>query len=131
VADAPTASSERSTIDPPRLDPVADRQRKDSDVCARLAAFEAHVAQKQLLTTARYARPPPLPGEDDDARNVRLYTVRETAGILRIGLSRTYEAINDGRIPAIKFGGRWLVPHTELVCLLERLKQEHGLKPNT
>jgi excisionase family DNA binding protein len=122
MADAPTASSERSTTDSPRLDPVAERLRDSSDVFARLAALEACVGRAQFLANAQYARPPP-----DDERAVRVYTVKEVAGLLRIGLSRTYEAIIAGRIPAIRFGGRWLVPHNELVGLLERLKKERGL----
>jgi excisionase family DNA binding protein len=55
-----------------------------------------------------------------------LYVVKEVAGLLRIGISRAYEAITEGRIPAIKFGGRWLVPHDELVALIERLKEERN-----
>lgn len=128
MGDAPIASSERSTIDPPRLDAVAEDLRDDIDASARLAALEEQVQQGQSLTTTRYARPPPVPGEEEDARAVRLYTVKEVAGVLRIGISRAYEAVNDGRIPAIRFNGRWLIPHNELVDLLERLKRERGLQ---
>jgi hypothetical protein len=90
MAEAPTASSERSTTATPRLDPVAKQLRDDGDVFARLAALEARTAPPQLSSIAQYARPPPSPS--DDELGVRCYTVKETAKLLRLGLSRTYES---------------------------------------
>jgi|SRR6516165_7584439 len=59
-------------------------------------------------------RPPPA-----KETSIRVYTVAETAKILRLGLTKTYDNIISGRIPAIKLGGRWLVPHEALVRLLQ------------
>ena len=97
------------------LDPVSPLLRADSDVLARLAALEAQFAGKTLEDRGQPtdARPPPT-----DDTSVRVYTVAETAKILRLGLTRTYDFIVKGRIPAIKLGGRWLVPHDALVRLL-------------
>jgi excisionase family DNA binding protein len=97
------------------LDPVPPLLRADSDVLARLAALEAQFAGKTLEDRGQPtdARPPPT-----DDTSVRVYTVAETAKILRLGLTRTYDFIVKGRIPAIKLGGRWLVPHDALVRLL-------------
>jgi len=38
------------------------------------------------------------------------YTVKEVAGLLRLSLGGTYEAIRAGEIPAKRIGGRWIVP---------------------
>jgi excisionase family DNA binding protein len=123
MADAPSASSKRSTIASPRLDPVTEQLRDDSEAFVRLAALAPRTTPPQLSSIVQYARPPPA-ASDDTELSVRCYSVKETAQLLRLGLSRTYEAIASGRIPAVRFGNRWLVPHNELVGLLERLKKE-------
>jgi excisionase family DNA binding protein len=118
VARATVAGERSSYARAPKqevLDPVPAPLRADSDVLARLAALEAQVAGKMLGDRGQPtdARPPPT-----DDTSVRVYTVAETAKILRLGLTRTYDFIVKGRIPAIKLGGRWLVPHDALVRLL-------------
>ena len=47
------------------------------------------------------------------------YTVRETATKLGIGFNQTYQAIGRGEIPALRIGGRILVPRVALDRLLE------------
>jgi excisionase family DNA binding protein len=89
--------------------------RSDSDVLARLEALEARVTGKTVDDRGQPTEPRPPPTDDT---SVRVYTVAETAKILRLGLTRTYDFIVRGRIPAIKLGGRWLVPHDALVRLL-------------
>jgi len=37
-------------------------------------------------------------------------TVREVAQKLRIGLNQSYEAVRRGDIPAIRIGGRYVIP---------------------
>ena len=97
------------------LDPVPAVLRADSEVLARLAALEARVTGKTVDDRGQPTEPRPPPTDDT---SVRVYTVAETAKILRLGLTRTYDFIVKGRIPAIKLGGRWLVPHDALVRLL-------------
>jgi excisionase family DNA binding protein len=101
--------------------------RADSDLLARLAALEAQVAGKTLNDRGQPtdARPPPA----EDA-SVRVYTVKETAKLLKLGLTRTYDNIVSGRIPAIKLGGRWLVPHTALVRRLQELHRAQEAEVN-
>ncbi|GID32669.1 helix-turn-helix domain-containing protein [Paractinoplanes brasiliensis] len=38
------------------------------------------------------------------------YTVKEVAGLLRLSLGGTYQAIRAGEIPAKRIRGRWIVP---------------------
>lgn len=38
------------------------------------------------------------------------YTVKEVAVMLGINLGGTYQLIRNGEIPAMKLGGRWIVP---------------------
>jgi excisionase family DNA binding protein len=45
-------------------------------------------------------------------------TVEEVAKRLRIGRNQAYEAVHDGKIPAIRIGTRWLVPTAALDRLL-------------
>jgi excisionase family DNA binding protein len=90
-----------------------------NDSSRRLAALEAQLAaQKDDKWAPAESRPPPA--EDP---SIRCYTVKEVAKILRSGLSVTYAAIEKGKIPAIKIGGRWLVPHDALVRLLATARQ--------
>ncbi|RKN42770.1 helix-turn-helix domain-containing protein [Micromonospora endolithica] len=43
-----------------------------------------------------------------------VYTVAETAEILRLSLGSTYALVRSGEIPALKLGGRWAVPKRRL-----------------
>ena len=47
------------------------------------------------------------------------YTVRETAAKLGLGFNQTYQAIRRGEIPALRIGGRILIPRLALERLLE------------
>jgi excisionase family DNA binding protein len=99
------------------MDPVPAGLRKEplAAILARLATLEAEIAaQKAAKGRGQPVQPRPPP-EDT---SVRCYTVRETARILRLGLTKTYTDILAGRIPAVKLGGTWLVPHEALVRLL-------------
>jgi excisionase family DNA binding protein len=39
-----------------------------------------------------------------------VYTVREVAALLSLSVGSTYALIRSGDIPALKLGGRWVVP---------------------
>lgn len=43
-----------------------------------------------------------------------VYTVAETAKILRLSLGSTYALLRSGDIPAKKIGGKWLIPKGRL-----------------
>lgn len=43
-------------------------------------------------------------------RGQATYTVKEVAGLLRLSLGGTYQAIRAGEIPAKRIRGRWVVP---------------------
>lgn len=107
------------------LDPVPAVLRVDSEVLARLAALEARVTGKTVDDRGQPTEPRPPPTDDT---SVRVYTVAETAKILRLGLTKTYDNILSGRIPAIKLGGRWLVPHEALVRLLKADRNSRGAR---
>jgi excisionase family DNA binding protein len=98
------------------MDPAPAPVRVESDLQARVAALEAKVAGKTEDDRGQPTDPRPPPAEDT---SVRVYTVKETARILRLGLSVTYAGVVEGRIPAMKIGGRWLVPHEALVRFIE------------
>jgi excisionase family DNA binding protein len=102
------------------LDPVPTLLRLDSEVLARLEALETRVLGKTIDDRGQPSEPRPPPAEDT---SIRVYTVVEVAKILRLGLTRTYDNIRKGHIPAIKLGGRWLVPHDALVRLLQGKQQ--------
>ena len=114
VAGERTSSARMPKLAP--LDPVPALLRVDSDVLARLAALEARVIGKTIDDRGQPTEPRPPPAEET---SIRVYTVAETAKILRLGLTKTYDNIISGRIRAIKLGGRWLVPHETLVRLLQ------------
>jgi excisionase family DNA binding protein len=114
-----TRTIETPTRKPQPLDPVPAPLRFDSDVLARLAALEAKLGGGFDDHGPTAARPPPATNT-----SVRVYTVKETAEILRLGLTQTYTNITEGKIPAIKLGGRWLVPHDALVRLLDNAGKE-------
>lgn len=48
----------------------------------------------------------------DMATNRAVYTVEETAEILGMGRTRTYEMLRSGEIPAKRLGNRWVIPKT-------------------
>ena len=52
----------------------------------------------------------------------RTISVNEAAKILGIGRSAAYEGVKSGQIPAIRVGGRWLVP----LAALDRMLAEAG-----
>jgi excisionase family DNA binding protein len=48
-----------------------------------------------------------------------VYTVKEVANILNIGLNKAYELIAQGKIPAVRVGRKFLVPKHSLESWLE------------
>jgi excisionase family DNA binding protein len=54
-------------------------------------------------------------------RDRLVYTVQEVADMLGLALGGTYTLIREGTIPALKMGGRWVVPKTRFHNWLEGL----------
>lgn len=50
-----------------------------------------------------------------------VYSVREVSQMLSISVGGTYQLCRDGMIPALKLGGRWVVPKTRFHVWLDNL----------
>ncbi|HJT04520.1 MAG TPA: helix-turn-helix domain-containing protein [Pseudonocardiaceae bacterium] len=50
-----------------------------------------------------------------------VYNVQEVSQMLSISLGGTYQLCRDGTIPALKLGGRWVVPKTRFHIWLDNL----------
>jgi excisionase family DNA binding protein len=50
-------------------------------------------------------------------------TVPEAAAVLGIGVNKTYSACQQGLIPALRIGNRWIIPRTALLRMLENVEQ--------
>ena len=56
----------------------------------------------------------------------RTLTVEECARFLGIGRSAAYEGVRSGQIPAVRVGGRWLVPLVALDKMLAEAGKGEG-----
>jgi excisionase family DNA binding protein len=65
------------------------------------------------------ARDRSLQDHDDDDERLKVLTVREAAKLLRVSATSAYAAVRSGAIPAVKIGGRIVIPRAGLVRLLE------------
>jgi len=50
-----------------------------------------------------------------------VYSVREVSEMLSISLGGTYQLCRDGQIPALKLGGRWVIPKARFHTWLDNL----------
>jgi excisionase family DNA binding protein len=55
-----------------------------------------------------------------------VYTVKEVAELLSLSLGGTYQLVRDGTIPALKLGGRWVVPKKRFHTWLDGLTDDGG-----
>jgi excisionase family DNA binding protein len=53
-----------------------------------------------------------------------VYTVREVSQLLAVSLGGTYALVREGRIPAIKLGGRWVIPKRRFHAWLEQCTED-------
>jgi excisionase family DNA binding protein len=58
------------------------------------------------------------------ARDRLVYTVQEVADMLGLALGGTYTLIREGTIPALKMGGRWVVPKARFHNWLDGLEAD-------
>lgn len=63
------------------------------------------------------ARPEIFPAQPKPA----VYNIREVSQMLSISLGGTYQLCRDGKIPALKLGGRWVVPKARFHTWLDNL----------
>jgi excisionase family DNA binding protein len=104
------------------IDPVPAGLRDDlADLLARVLALQTKVSVQKEDGQPAQAQPPPA----DDV-SVCCYTVSEVSKLLRLGLSRAYQHVESGEIPALKIGGKWIIPHQALVRYLENKLQKPG-----
>ena len=71
---------------------------------------------KAAKTTATGA-----PGAVLRATERAVYSVREVSEMLSISLGGTYQLCRDGQIPALKLGGRWVIPKARFHTWLDNL----------
>lgn len=72
-----------------------------------------------VLGDARPQRPPlpmPMPKIIDGATEsgARAVSVEQAARLCGLGRSSTYKAVASGEIKAVRIGGRWLIPCSEI-----------------
>ncbi len=53
-----------------------------------------------------------------------VYTVKEVSDMLSLSLGGTYQLVRDGTIPALKLGGRWVIPRKRFHTWLDGLTDE-------
>jgi excisionase family DNA binding protein len=70
---------------------------------------------------------PRLPARPEPDRAV--YSVKEVAQLLGLNLGGTYALVHDGTIPAIRMGGRWLVPKKRFHAWLDGQVEEDAPEP--
>lgn len=58
------------------------------------------------------------------ARERVVYTVQEVADMLGLALNGTYTLIREGTIPALKMGGRWVVPKSRFHAWLDGIEDQ-------
>jgi excisionase family DNA binding protein len=68
-------------------------------------------------STSGAARPRTVPHRPDRA----VYSVREVSEMLSISLGGTYQLCRDRQIPALKLGGRWVIPKARFHTWLDNL----------
>jgi excisionase family DNA binding protein len=66
---------------------------------------------------------PRQPSSEDSQRRL-LYGIPEAADLLSLGRSSMYRMVLDRRVRTVRLGGRRLIPHSELLRLVDQLMAE-------
>ncbi|SDR05377.1 helix-turn-helix domain-containing protein [Thermostaphylospora chromogena] len=64
---------------------------------------------------------PAAPAADDDRA---VYTVPEVARLLSLSRGSAYALVREGAIPALRMGGRWIIPKRRFHAWLDGLIEE-------
>jgi len=85
-------------------------------------AFE--LKETTLITNEVHERGEAMTSNVTDAGQTLLLTMVETAALLRIGRTQTYELVMSGRIPSVTIGRRRLVVRTGIEAFVRGLMSE-------
>ena len=55
-----------------------------------------------------------------------MYTVLEVAQLLSLSRGTAYALVRDGTIPALRLGGRWVVPRARFHAWLDSLEDDNN-----
>jgi excisionase family DNA binding protein len=64
------------------------------------------------------------PAPDNQLTERAVYTVVEVAKLLSLSRGSAYALVRDGTIPALRLGGRWVVPRARFHAWLDSLVEE-------
>jgi excisionase family DNA binding protein len=90
--------------------------------------LEASTVSSNVIPLARTA-PRTWPADDPDAAPApvvsigacAVYTVTEVAHMLSLSRGSAYQLVRTGEIPALKLGGRWVIPKRRFPIWLDNL----------
>jgi excisionase family DNA binding protein len=80
----------------------------------------------KVLPFAPRPRAGVLPVNPSGPNDRAVYTVKEVSVLLSISLGGTYTLVREGQIPAIKLGGRWVIPKRRFHAWLEEAAATGG-----
>ncbi|MGW7477125.1 helix-turn-helix domain-containing protein [Nonomuraea muscovyensis] len=64
-----------------------------------------------------------VPRQTDEPTDRAVYTVPEVARLLSLSRGSAYACVRDGTIPAIRVGGRWMIPKRRFHTWLDGLTE--------
>lgn len=67
-----------------------------------------------------------IPRHADEFTDRAVYTVPEVARLLSLSRGSAYACVRDGTIPAIRVGGRWVIPKRRFHTWLNGLTENRG-----
>jgi excisionase family DNA binding protein len=97
---------------------LAQMRHRDTRIIELCDHLRSAVDLIERIATEPIEPPPqakPLPERDGSAVKIvetdkLAFSIREASKLLGIGRGTLYAAVNDGRLPAVKFGRRTLIP---------------------
>jgi excisionase family DNA binding protein len=66
------------------------------------------------------------PAQGEQLAGRAVYTVVEVAQLLSMSRGTAYALVRDGTIPALRLGGRWVIPRARLHAWLDSLDEEQN-----
>jgi excisionase family DNA binding protein len=63
---------------------------------------------------------------DEQLAERAVYTVVEVAQLLSLSRGTAYALVRDGTIPALRLGGRWIIPRARFHAWLGRFDEEQN-----
>jgi excisionase family DNA binding protein len=78
-----------------------------------------------LVTLISKARDPGSPPVNQLSERA-VYTVVEVAQLLSLSRGTAYALVRDGTIPALRLGGRWIIPRARFHAWLDSINEEQN-----